>query len=125
MRGAWSLREGGDRWIRRSALKSLAFVPAADAMGGDGIRLAVIPSFSDWHAVSMSARPDSVRATDHRQASAAELWPEQVGIARRNLSCVVQSPAARVSQLRWPAGSACCGLRRRRPCMFGPGAGGL
>ena len=49
--------------MRRSALKSLAFVPAANALSGDGLRLAVMPSFSDWYAVAISARPGDERAT--------------------------------------------------------------
>ena len=57
------LRQEGERWVRGSALKSLTFVPAAGALSGDGLRLAVMPSFSDWYAVAMSARPGSKRAT--------------------------------------------------------------
>lgn len=57
------LREEGERWVRGSAIRSLMFVPAAKALGGDGVRLAVMPSFSDWYAVAISARSGSGRAT--------------------------------------------------------------
>lgn len=57
------LRAEGDRWVRGSAIRSLSFVPGAKALSGDGIRLAVMPSFSDWYAVAISARPGAKRAT--------------------------------------------------------------
>lgn len=57
------LREEGERWVRGSAIRSLAFVPDAKALSGDGIRLAVMPSFSDWYAIAVSARPGDTRAT--------------------------------------------------------------
>lgn len=57
------LRKEGEHWVRGSAIRSLAFVPGGKALSGDGVRLAVMPSFSDWYAVAISARPGSKRAT--------------------------------------------------------------